>query len=240
MKETILQELVDHDTDEQAESIRVGILLTMAIGILNACTYVTRGKVFASSSSGNLLKLGVDIADGEFSRAGEFLFPVLLFALGVIIAEHFRDRPDYPDWRKIPFGIEIILIIAATFLPESLNNLANSIFGLCCGLQTITFRHIRKTPVQTVFINGSFQNSIAHYVRWHILKDHEDAFRSVLYLIIVTSYFFGIVAGSWLAKFIGHYVSLVSAALLIICMFTALVYEHHEKEENPQTAAVEK
>ena len=53
----LMRELVEEDVEEHEESMRVGLLLTLGIGILNACTYVTRGHVFASSQSGNLLYL---------------------------------------------------------------------------------------------------------------------------------------------------------------------------------------
>lgn len=229
MQPTILEDLVHDDTEQKEESIRVGILLTLGIGILNACTYVTRGHVFASSQSGNLLYLGLDLAKGDLSHVTKYLFPPLMFAIGIIIAEHYHDKSEYPQWRKIPFLIEIILITLATFLPDSWNELANPVFGLCCGLQTIIFRRIRSTPVATIVINGSFQNSIVHLVRFLHLKDPQDAFRAVLYVVIVLSYFGGIVIGAMLTPYLGHYVSLISSALLVICSFLALPSAHKKQ-----------
>ncbi len=275
---TVLQDLVVNDRDEHVESLRVGLLLSLSIGILNACTYMTRGHVFASSQSGNLLYLGLDLAQGEFSNATKYLFPPMMFAIGIIIAEHYRDKPNYPQWRKIPFLIEIALIFLATFLPDSWNALANPIFGLCCGLQTIdkpnypqwrkipflieialiflatflpdswnalanpifglccglqtiTFRKIRQMPVATIVINSSFQNAIVHAIRYRILKDRTDAFRSLLALIIVLAYFFGIVLGGMLCPILDHWTSLVSAALLLICLFIALPRLDGQKTE---------
>ncbi len=83
----LIGELVENDKDEREESLRVGLLLTLGIGILNACTYVTRGHVFASSQSGNLLYLGLDLAKGEFGNVTKYLFPPLMFAAGIVIAE---------------------------------------------------------------------------------------------------------------------------------------------------------
>lgn len=218
----LVRELVEEDKEEHEESIRVGLLLTLGIGILNACTYVTRGHVFASSQSGNLLYLGLDLAQGEFGNAVKYLFPPLMFAAGIIIAEHYHDRPGYAQWRKVPFIIEIVLIALATFLPDSWNALANPIFGLCCGLQTIIFKRIRSNPVATIVINGAFQNAIIHITRFLHLHDEQDAFRSLLYFVIVLSYFAGIVIGALLCPYLDHYVSLISAALLALCLFIAM------------------
>lgn len=220
----VFRELLHDPTEKHEESVRMGVLLALSIGILNACTYMSRGHVFASSQSGNLLYLGLDFAKGEFSNVLKYLFPPLMFGLGVILAEHFRDRPNYPEWRKIPFLVEIILIVLATLLPDSWNALANPMFGLCCGLQTITFRKIRKTPVQTVFINGSFQNSLIHLVRFAHFKDHEDAFRTLLYFVIVLAYVGGIIIGGFLVPVLNHYVSLLSAAILLYCCYFLKLY----------------
>lgn len=236
-EEKALKELVTQDNQEDVESVRAGVLLTMSIGILNACTYVTRGKVFASSQSGNLLYLGLDLAQGDFSKVPKYLFPPLMFALGVIIAEHYHDKPNYPQWRRKPFYLEIVLIVLATFLPNSWNALANPIFGLCCGLQTITFRKIRSTPVATVVINGSFQNSFVHWTRWFHLGDRDDAFRGWLYTLIVISYVGGIAIGGFLCPYLDHYVSLISAALLVLCSAIALPKEKFEK--NPSKESLE-
>lgn len=227
----VLKDLVYNDREEHEESVRVGVLLTLSIGILNACTYVTRGHVFASSQSGNLLYLGLDFAKGEFSNIPKYLFPPLMFALGIIIAEHYHNKPNYPQWRRRPFLIEIGLITLATFLPDSWNALANPIFGLCCGLQSITFKKIRQTPVATIVINGSFQNSIVHLIDYLHLRDQEDAFRSWLYFLIVVSYLGGIILGALLCPFLDHFVSLISAILLSICCAIAL------PKKNPAAAA---
>ncbi|OLU36444.1 YoaK family protein [Ileibacterium valens] len=223
MKSTVIKELIENEPEKQEESMKVGILLSLSIGILNACTYVTRGHVFASSQSGNLLYLGLDLAAGEFSNVVKYLFPPIMFGIGIIIAEHFHDKPNYSQWRKYPFYIEILLIVAATFMPDSWNALANPIFGLACGLQTITFAKVRGIPVSTIVINGSYQNSLVHWTRFLHLNDENDAFKALLYLIIVLSYFGGIVLGALLCPALNHYVSLISAILLLGCSFIVLV-----------------
>lgn len=223
MEHPILEELKARDSRAHEESIRAAMLLTLAIGILNACTYLTRGGVFASSQSGNLLYLGLDYAAGCFDHTEKYLFPVIMFAVGILIAEHYRDKPDLPRWRRVPMGVEIVLITVATFLPEKYNALANPIFGLCCGLQSITFRKIGDIPVQTVFINGSYQNALIHWFRWLHLNQSQDRLRSALYLIIVVIYLVGVIAGGLLCQIFGRWTSLFSAGILLL----ASIVMHH-------------
>lgn len=214
MKDSLLTELIEEDNAPEEESYRVAFLLSLSIGILNACTWMTCGHVFASSQSGNLLYLGLDIAQGEFSNIIKYLFPPLMFGAGIIIAEHFKDRPGYLSWRRIPMTIELCMIVVATFMPGSWDDLANPIFGMACGLQAITFRHIHQIPIATLAINGSYQNALEYMTKFLHLRDHEDAFRTVLYASIVVTYLGGIIAGGLLVPFLNRYVSLVSAGLI--------------------------
>lgn len=235
-----IHQLIDQDYCEEEESIRVGMLLAFGIGILNATTYVSRGHVFASSQSGNLLYLGLDLANGDFSQVVKYLFPPIMFAIGIIIAEHFHDRPNYKHWRRIPFAIEIVVIAAATFLPLSWNTLANPIFGLACGLQSITFRRIRNTPVATVVITGSFQSAVESLTRYLHLKDQDDIFKTFLYLTIVLSYFAGIVGGAMLTKIMHQYTSLIAAGTLAIWPFIMTVPGHGPVCSVPETDSVDR
>ncbi len=232
MKYDVIDDLIHNEPQKQEESVKVGILLSMSIGILNACTYVTRGHVFASSQSGNLLYLGLDLAQGEYSHIIKYLFPPIMFGIGIIIAEHYHDKPNYSQWRKYPFYIEIALIIAATFMPDSWNSLANPIFGLACGLQTITFAKVRGIPVSTIVINGSYQNSLVHLTRFLHLRESQDAFKAVLYLVIVIAYFIGIVVGGILSPALDHWVSLISALMLYGCSFIVLEHPHPASAES--------
>lgn len=234
MKDSLISELIQEESKPEEESFRVGVLLSLSVGILNACTWMSRGHVFASSQAGNLLYLGLDIAQGEFSNIIKYLFPPLMFGAGIVLAEHFKDHPHYLSWRRIPMIIEVVMITIATFMPDSWNDLANPIMGMACGLQAITFRHIHNIPVATLAINGSYQNALEHLTRYLNIKNHEDAFRTVLYSSIVFTYLGGIIIGGLLVPLIDHYVSLISASLIAI---GAMIVKKNAKEKKKKQAA---
>lgn len=103
MKSTVIKELIENEPEKQEESMKVGILLSLSIGILNACTYVTRGHVFASSQSGNLLYLGLDLAAGEFSNVVKYLFPPIMFELESSLLSIFMISPTTLNGENILF-----------------------------------------------------------------------------------------------------------------------------------------
>ena len=49
-----------------SESIRLGILLALSGGFMDAYSYLERGQVFANAQTGNMLLMGVNLAEGNF------------------------------------------------------------------------------------------------------------------------------------------------------------------------------
>ena len=51
------------------ETFRVAALLAVVGGVLDAYTYILRGGVFANAQTGNIVLLGVHVADGDYRQA---------------------------------------------------------------------------------------------------------------------------------------------------------------------------
>ena len=68
-----------------SESYIVGVLLAIAGGYLDVYTYVCRGGVFANAQTGNIVLLGISVADGNWDRIWFYTFPILAFMAGILI-----------------------------------------------------------------------------------------------------------------------------------------------------------
>ena len=75
-----------------SESIRLGTLLTFVGGFLDAYSYLTRGGVFANAETGNIVLMGIHLAQGQWRQAIFYLFPIACFALGIFAAEWFKKH----------------------------------------------------------------------------------------------------------------------------------------------------
>lgn len=204
--------IADEKNDD--DSLSVGILASAAVGIMDAGCYMTRGKVFASSQTGNLLYLGMDIAKGDFSQILKYTFPVLLFMIGVTIGTRFHMHDKLKKWRLRAALCETLLVIAASFMPLSWNALANPLFGLVCGMQAIVFRRIHNIPLATVYLNGNLREAVETMVRYIHLKDSDDLYRFFLSLILVVTFLVFVIIGTFCSRFFGHFVTLIAALLL--------------------------
>ena len=86
---------------QMSESIRLGMLLAVSGGFMDAYSYIERDHVFANAQTGNMLLLGVNLSEGNFRMvilAGVAFFPLSMnllansltsFACGIQV-ESFR------------------------------------------------------------------------------------------------------------------------------------------------------
>ena len=109
---------------QSSEALRVGLLLALAGGFLDAYTYLGRGHVFANAQTGNIVMLGVDVARGDWAGAGHYLLPILAFVAGVLLAEWVRARGKARPggrlhWRQWVLLIELAGLAAGGLLPPA-------------------------------------------------------------------------------------------------------------------------
>lgn len=107
---------------QMSESLPVGLLLALAGGILDSYTYLNRGQVFATAETGNLVLLGIHLAQGELGRVLSCLFPILAFALGVLTTEGLRRRlsSGRVHWRQPILAAECLVILVVSFCPREI------------------------------------------------------------------------------------------------------------------------
>ena len=100
-------------------------------------------------TTGNIVLLGIQIAEGDWSMALQYLLPVVIFAVGIYMAEQLRwllKQKDGFHWRQIVLAIEMLVVFCTAFLGPAFNWLANSMISFVCALQVESFRKIRATP----------------------------------------------------------------------------------------------
>ena len=126
-----------------SEAFRNSVFLTLSGGFQDAYTYIGRGKVFANAQTGNIVLLATNLCEGNFERVGHYLVPLLAFVAGVLFAEAIHERfhrMEKLHWRQLVLTIEILLLVAVGFVPQSMNLLANALVSFVCAMQVQTFR----------------------------------------------------------------------------------------------------
>ena len=146
---------------QTSESITVGLFLALSGGFMDAYSYINRGKVFANAETGNIILMTLKICEGKFLESVNYIIPITSFAIGVAISEIIKRRKEKIDmihWRQIPLLLEIAAFIVVAFLPQDMNQIANSIISLVSGVQFATFPKIRDVVIATTMCTGNLKS----------------------------------------------------------------------------------
>lgn len=206
---------------QYSDSLRIGVLLALTGGFLDAYTYLCRGKVFANAQTGNMVMLGISCMESDIKNAVRYLIPILSFAVGVLITEIIRSRNNNNiHWRQIILALEIILIILVGFLPVGrFDYLANIIISLVCSLQVQTFRKFHGNVYATTMCTGNLRSGTEKLVLFIKSKDKNHLKISLQYYLIIMIFCIGAFIGGKITLIIGVKSVVFAVIPLIISFF---------------------
>lgn len=204
---------------QMSESMRLGALLAVAGGFFDAYTYLCRGGVFANAQTGNIVLLGLELAEREWLRALAYLAPILAFALGVVVAEVVKQRGKARQaggagmhWRQVIVLAEIVLLAVAAFLPQRMNMAVNILISFVCAMQVEAFRKVRGSAFATTMCTGNLRSGTEQLVIWRQTGDANAARKARHYYCITLFFILGAALGAVCTDTLGE------RALLITCV----------------------
>lgn len=215
-----------------SEAFRNSVFLTLSGGFQDAYTYIGRGKVFANAQTGNIVLLATNLCEGNFARVGHYLVPLLAFVAGVLFAEAIHERfhrMEKLHWRQLVLAIEILLLAAVGFVPQSMNLLANALVSFVCAMQVQTFRKVRGNVCSTTMCIGNLRSGTQYLYDWLKYKDPAVLSRALQYFGTIVLFGAGAAAGSLMTMQFGMWVIWVSSALLSVSFFL-MFWKADEKE----------
>ncbi|WP_130868544.1 YoaK family protein [Intestinimonas massiliensis (ex Afouda et al. 2020)] len=214
---------------QTSESFRLGALLAVAGGILDAYTYLVRGGVFANAQTGNIVLLGVRLIQGQWAQVLHYLIPILAFAVGVIVAELIKQRFRYSGgvhWRQLTVGLELILLAVVAFLPSSLDSLANVAVSFVCAVQVESFRKVNGNAFATTMCTGNLRSGTERLFLYLKSGERDHWARAVQYYGIILCFIAGAALGALCAGAMGQTGVLISLPPLIIAF--VMMFEHKD------------
>lgn len=205
---------------QMSESLLLGALLAVTGGYLDAYTYISRDGVFANAQTGNIVLLGINLFQGDFSKVLHYLIPIAAFALGIIICESIKSRLKESNkfhWRQLIILLEIIILAIAAFIPSGPANIAvNTMISFVCSLQTGSFRIINGNAIATTMCTGNLRSGTQQLFLAVKNKNRKNLKNSLSYYSIILFFTIGAASGAMLTKIINEKSVLISAAVLVI------------------------
>ncbi len=207
---------------QMSESIRIGAILAVSGGFMDAYSYIQRDQVFANAQTGNILLFGVKLSEGNFAGALHYFLPVLAFVLGIAVAEcvHMRQR-HFLHWRQISVVTEAVILAAVAFIPLTLNLPANALISFACGIQVESFRKIRGNSIATTMCIGNIRSGTQNLCQFFHDRDREHLLSAALYYGIIACFVLGAVIGNMVIG-IWHEKSILCCSALLLISFVIM------------------
>lgn len=209
------------------ESLLIGILLAIVGGFLDIYTYLLKGNVFANAQTGNMVLMGLKIAQQDYFEALYYFLPISAFFLGIVISEYIKHRlskVQYLEWEHLILIIEIIILAVIAFIPKQIPNLVSNVtIGLVCSLQVNTFRTTNGLPYASTMCTGNLRSAGQKLSAYLFNHDQKSLYHCLRYLIIIFFFIFGAIIATGLINLFGQ-ISLLFCCFLLLIILLILIY----------------
>lgn len=208
--------------NQMSEAFINSVFLALSGGLQDAYTYNTREGVFSNAQTGNVVLMSQYIMMGEWKTALCYLFPLVAFALGVLIAAQIQYRFKYAKkihWRQEILLIEIIILLFVGFIPDRFNMAATVLVSLSCAMQVQAFRKVDGYSYASTMCIGNLRSGMDALVLYTREKKTEQLKRCMYYFGIIFLFAIGAGVGGNLSIKFGIHAIWISCGLLLISFF---------------------
>ncbi len=206
---------------QMSETFRLGALLAVCGGFLDAYTYLCRGHVFANAQTGNVVLLGLNLAQGQVAEALGYVIPIVAFALGIVLAELLRGAfcKRRLHWRQAVILVEVGILLFVAFLPQGRwDTTANVLVAFVCAMQVQTFRKMQGSVYATTMCTGNLRSGTELLVDYFKTGDKSLLKKGLAFYGIILFFIVGAALGAFFAVVLGIWAVLVAAGLLLCAL----------------------
>jgi uncharacterized membrane protein YoaK (UPF0700 family) len=201
-------------------SLRLGALLSLIGGFLDAFTFVQHGGVFATAQTGNIVLIGVEAAAGQWSAALRHLPSMLAFVAGVATAEamlHPRFSAVVRRPRRVALLAELLALCCVGAFPRALGSTGVVVLvAFVSAMQNATFGTLRRWSVNTVIATGNLATATRATFRAIVLGGAEAAEQARSFWGIVLAFAAGALVGAFATRSLGDSAAWIAAALVTV------------------------
>lgn len=199
-------------------SIIIGMILAISGGFMNTYSYLCNGGVFASMQTGNILLLAINITNGNISGLLQYICPILLFIVGIIISSIISKY-------EMMILFEIMILIIVCYIEN--NIIASSLISLVCGIQLNGFDTICNNT--TTMCTGNLRNIIKYLCLYVLNRDISTLHKSIIGCLLVSSFVIGTIIGNITIQYVHKYALLICSDILLIAFIIMLLDKCNNK-----------
>jgi uncharacterized membrane protein YoaK (UPF0700 family) len=206
---------------QRPDKLRIGLLLAMNAGFVDAYTFFFNHERFASLQTGNVIQTGIYLARGQFGVAWTFLLPILFFALGAGVNYLLKTFVHSSlTWQHHSTIVQLVGIALVTIFARPLPDAwFVALLAFFMAIQADTFTKLRGMPFASVMSTGNVKTLGSNLMQYAHTHDKKALKNSGIFFGIV--FFFGF--GAWLSTVLtdafSHWALLGSSVILMIVLW---------------------
>lgn len=218
--------------------MEVAAVLALSGGLMDAYSYLGRGEVFANAQTGNMLLLGVNLAQANWERCAHYALPICGFALGVVVAHNIKllTHTKRLHWRQLVLIVEALILVCVSAMGGEQNLLANSLTSFACGLQVQAFRKLHGKAIATTMCIGNLRSGTQELVTFVHTQERERLQTGLLYYSVIACFVLGAVLGNWLLGLVGLK-AILGSTVLLACTFFIMFIDREKRSKKPVSNA---
>lgn len=209
------------------ELTEISVCLAIVGGFLDAYTFLFHGGVFANAQTGNMVLMGISIAQGNFARAGYYIIPILAFFCGIMVTELIKRRysdENFDHWQHITLGLELVLLVIIAFLPKQVPDvISNVTVSFVCSLQVNSFGKVQGLPYASTMCTGNLRSAAVHLGRYLYDGQKDSIKSSARYFIVIFAFCCGAALGSVITNIFGGKSVLLCSFILLVLLCVMLM-----------------
>ena len=204
---------------QTSETFLLSAILALSGGFQDAYTYNVRNKVFSNAQTGNVVLMSQHLMVGEWMKGLSYLFPILSFAFGVLVAErigHRYKKAKRIHWRQIVVAIEIIILFVVGFIPHRYDMIATMLVSFSCSMQVQSFRKVNGYGYASTMCIGNLRSGTAALSMYLRDKKKEQLRQAGYYFGVILAFAIGAGIGGVFSMLYGIHVIWISCGLLLV------------------------
>lgn len=211
------------------EQIIFAMLLTLSGGFFDSYTFVNCNGIFANAQTGNLIFIGLEIAQGEYHRALRYVPSIASFVLGVIFNKYITNKIKnikISNYINISLLIQIFVLVLIYVIPNIyIFDIRPWGISFTCAMQFDSFRRVNSVPFASVFCTGNLRSMSEHLFRYFYNKENLSKINALTYIIIISVFLLGVIIGGVLSSILHQHAILVPIIILTLNLFLAVVHD---------------
>jgi len=232
------------------------LMLTISAGSVDAIGYLGLGHVFTAMMTGNIVLLGLALAQGEALAALRSIIALIGFAIGVfvgaIIVERESGPPEWPAAVTGALCLETFLLGIFGVISWVIGTRSGVIYlliillALAMGIQSAAVRRLGVPGIATTYMTGTLTTLMVDLLGWvRSIAAHLPVARSSekgsagripwdqrvgLLAAVITLYCFGALAGGILQVHSSSaFASLLPLAIISLVVANAVMRQRHRQ-----------